>query len=113
MDAYRGLVMFLMMAEILHLSAARRGPSGQPASGEFLALNQSHVAWFGCTLHDLIQPSFSFLVGVALPYSLASREARGQSAGRAWLHAGWRALVLILLGSLPALGRASADKMDL
>ena len=33
----------------------------------------------GCSLHDLIQPSFSFLVGVALPFSLASRLARGQS----------------------------------
>ncbi|MBC7923188.1 MAG: DUF5009 domain-containing protein, partial [Ferruginibacter sp.] len=30
----------------------------------------------GCSLHDLIQPSFSFLVGVALPFSLASRLAK-------------------------------------
>lgn len=97
MDAYRGFVMFLMMAEILHLS---RVAEAHPESlfWRVLALNQSHVQWFGCTLHDLIQPSFSFLVGAALPYSLASRESRGQSSGRAWLHAGWRALVLVLLG---------------
>jgi predicted acyltransferase len=96
-DAYRGLVMFLMMAEILHLAKVA---AAHPESlfWRVLALNQSHVPWFGATLHDLIQPSFSFLVGVALPYSLASREARGQTAGRAWLHAAWRALVLILLG---------------
>ena len=37
------------------------------------------VEWTGCSLHDLIQPSFSFLVGVALPFSMASRLARGQS----------------------------------
>ena len=43
--------------------------------------HQSHVEWTGCSLHDLIQPSFSFLVGVALPFSLASRLARGQSQG--------------------------------
>ncbi|MEY4167936.1 MAG: hypothetical protein RIR52_1760 [Acidobacteriota bacterium] len=97
MDAYRGLVMFLMMAEILHLSKVAESHPGNRL-WQFLALNQSHVAWFGCTLHDLIQPSFSFLVGVALPYSLASREARGESSYRAWLHAGWRAVVLILLG---------------
>lgn len=97
MDAYRGLVMFLMMAEILHLSKVAEAHPGN-RFWEFLALNQSHVAWFGCTLHDLIQPSFSFLVGVALPYSLASRSARGQSDRQAWLHAAWRALVLILLG---------------
>ena len=38
-----------------------------------LCHHQSHVEWVGCSLHDLIQPSFSFLVGVALPFSIASR----------------------------------------
>ena len=97
MDAYRGLVMFLMMAEVLHL---RRVADALPESGlwRFLADHQSHVPWTGCSLHDLIQPSFSFLVGVALPYSIASRMARGQSQLRMTLHAFWRALVLILLG---------------
>ena len=47
----------------------------------FLAHHQTHVEWIGCSLHDLIQPSFSFLVGVALPFSIASRTARGQSRG--------------------------------
>jgi len=97
LDAYRGLVMFLMMAEVLHLS---RVAKARPDSGfwQFLAHHQSHVAWIGCSLHDLIQPSFSFLVGVALPFSLASRAARGQSRPRMTLHAAWRALVLVLLG---------------
>jgi heparan-alpha-glucosaminide N-acetyltransferase len=49
-------------------------------------------------LHDLIQPSFSFMVGVALPFSIASRAARGQSGVRMTLHAFWRALMLVLLG---------------
>ena len=97
LDAYRGLVMFLMMAEVLSLSrVAKARPDS--ALWQFLAHHQSHVAWIGCSLHDLIQPSFSFLVGVALPFSLASRAARGQSRPRMILHAGWRALVLILLG---------------
>jgi heparan-alpha-glucosaminide N-acetyltransferase len=97
MDAYRGFVMFLMMAEVLHL---RRVADALPNSGfwKFLANHQSHVSWTGCSLHDLIQPSFSFLVGVALPFSIASRVARGQSQSRMTLHAFWRALVLILLG---------------
>jgi heparan-alpha-glucosaminide N-acetyltransferase len=97
MDAYRGFVMFLMMAEALRLSRVARA---LPESGfwKFLGTQQSHVEWIGCSLHDLIQPSFSFLVGVALPYSIASRAARGQSrAGMTW-HAVWRALLLILLG---------------
>jgi heparan-alpha-glucosaminide N-acetyltransferase len=96
-DAYRGLVMFLMMAEILELS---RVASALPNSAvwTFLGYHQTHMQWQGCSLHDLIQPSFSFLVGVALPFSIANRIARGQSTGRMLAHAAWRALVLILLG---------------
>jgi predicted acyltransferase len=97
MDAYRGFVMFLMMAEVLRLSRVARA---LPESGfwQFLGWHQSHVEWVGCSLHDLIQPSFSFLVGVALPYSIASRAGRGQSRVAMTWHAIWRALVLILLG---------------
>ncbi|HTN74544.1 MAG TPA: DUF5009 domain-containing protein, partial [Pirellulaceae bacterium] len=96
-DAYRGLVMLLMMAEVLEL---RKVAAALPTSEfwRFLALHQSHIEWAGCTLHDLIQPSFSFLVGVALPFSLASRLAKQQSSGRMIAHAAWRALLLCLLG---------------
>ena len=96
-DAYRGFVMFLMMAEVLRLS---RVAQALPESGfwAFLAWHQSHVEWVGCSLHDLIQPSFSFLVGVAVPFSIASRIAQGQSHARMALHAVWRSLLLVLLG---------------
>ena len=96
-DAYRGFVMFLMMAEVLRCC---RVAAALPESGfwKFLCHHQSHVEWIGCSLHDLIQPSFSFLVGVALPFSMASRAARGQSRTRMTWHAAWRALVLVLLG---------------
>lgn len=97
LDAFRGFVMLLMMAEVLRLPAVARA---LPGSGfwAFLGYHQSHVEWVGCSLHDLIQPSFSFIVGVALPFSLAARRARGESDGRLILHAFWRALLLILLG---------------
>ena len=96
-DAYRGFVMLLMMGELLRLKSVARA---LPESGvwQFLASQQSHVEWIGASLHDLIQPSFSFLVGVALPFSIASRAARGETPVRMTLHAGWRALLLILLG---------------
>ena len=95
-DAYRGLVMFLMMAEVLSLS---RVSAALPDSAfwRFLAHHQTHVEWIGCSLHDLIQPSFSFLVGVALPFSLASRVARGQSRARMTLHAFWRVQIVSAL----------------
>jgi predicted acyltransferase len=96
-DAYRGCVMLLMMAEVLRLS---RVAQALPESRvwQFLAHHQTHVEWLGASLHDLIQPSFSFLVGVALPFSIAGRLARGSTPARLTLHAAWRALVLILLG---------------
>lgn len=96
-DAYRGLVMLLMMGEVLRFCDVARA---LPDSGfwKFLCHHQSHAEWIGCSLHDLIQPSFSFLVGVALPFSLANRQARGQTRGRMTVHAFWRALILILLG---------------
>lgn len=108
-DAYRGLVMFLMMAEVLHLSRVSRS---FPDSDfwKFLAYHQSHVEWSGCSLHDLIQPSFTLLVGVALPFSLASRAARGQPLRWQMLHAAWRALVLVFLGIfLRSVGRSQTN----
>jgi heparan-alpha-glucosaminide N-acetyltransferase len=96
-DAYRGFVMFLMMAEVLRLSRVAQAFPGNWFWGA-LAFNQTHVDWAGCSLHDLIQPSFSFLVGVALPYSIASRMAKGGTFGRMFVHAVWRALILVALG---------------
>ena len=96
-DAYRGLVMLLMMAEVLRLSRVAQAVPGNPF-WQFLAWNQSHVAWEGASLHDLIQPSFSFLVGVALPYSIASRLDKGAAKGKLVLHAVWRSFLLITLG---------------
>ncbi len=96
-DAYRGFVMFLMMAEVLRLSRVAQAFPGN-WFWSLLALNQTHVAWAGCSLHDTIQPGFSFLVGVALPYSIASRLAKGGTFGKMFGHALWRSLLLVALG---------------
>ena len=96
-DAYRGWVMLLMMAEVLELARVSQAFRGN-WFWAFLGYNQTHVDWAGCSLHDLIQPSFSFLVGVALPYSIASRLAKGGTFGKMWGHAIWRSFLLIALG---------------
>jgi len=96
-DAYRGFVMVLMMAEVLCLAAVAKSFPGNWI-WQVLAYNQSHVEWAGCSLHDLIQPSFSFLVGVALPYSIASRLRKGMSFRRMLPHTLWRSFLLIALG---------------
>src|SRR6266849_6052499 len=97
LDAYRGFVMLLMMAEVLQFS---RVAAAYPTSllWKILAFNQTHVEWFGCSLHDTIQPGFSFLVGVALPYSIAARMARGATFRNLFMHALGRSLLLAALG---------------
>lgn len=89
--------MTLMLAEVLRLPGLGKA-FPQSAFWSFIAFNTSHVEWQGCSLHDLIQPGFSFLVGASLPFSIANRRARGQSTGRMVAHAAWRALILIFLG---------------
>ena len=96
-DVYRGFVMFLMMAEVLELA---RVAAAYPGNWfwAILGYNQTHVEWAGCSLHDLIQPSFSFLVGVALPYSIASRMAKGATFRKLLGHTIWRSILLTALG---------------
>lgn len=98
-DAYRGLVMLLMMGEVLRFADVSKALPGN-WFWSVLAYHQTHVEWAGCSLHDMIQPSFSFLVGVALPYSIASRRAKGQEPGKLFLHALWRSFLLVALGIL-------------
>ena len=96
-DAFRGFVMFLMLAEAMHLMNVRRAFPGN-RFWELVAFNTTHVPWQGCSLHDLIQPAFSFLVGAAMAFSIVSRTSRGESWNRMLLHAMWRSVALIFLG---------------
>jgi predicted acyltransferase len=98
-DTYRGLVMFLMAAEVLRFAQIAKAFPANPV-WQFLGFNQSHVQWVGMSLHDTIQPAFTLLVGVALPYSLRSRQRRGQSFGRMFAHTVLRSFILIALGIL-------------
>jgi heparan-alpha-glucosaminide N-acetyltransferase len=108
-DAFRGFVMLLMMGEALEFGRVAANLPGSKFWA-LLAQHQSHVSWLGCNLHDLIQPSFSFLVGVAVPFSLARRAKEGEPQWRRTLHAFWRALLLILLGVfLRSVGHSQAN----
>ena len=96
-DVYRGFVMLLLLAESLRSCEVADALPGS-AFWAFFCHHQSHVPWVGASLHDLIQPSFSFLVGVALAFSAGSRTAAGQPRSRLLRHALWRAVVLVFLG---------------
>src|SRR5947208_15416339 len=97
LDAFRGLVMVLMLGEVIRLpQVAQAFPDS--LFWRVIGFNTEHVEWQGCSLYDLIQPAFSFLVGAALPFSIASRKRKGQTFGQMLGHAVRRALLLIFLG---------------
>jgi heparan-alpha-glucosaminide N-acetyltransferase len=97
LDVFRGFVMVLMLGEVMRLfDVARAFPHS--LLWRVIAFNTQHVEWQGCSLHDLIQPAFSFLVGAALPFSIASRKMKGQTFGPMLGHAIRRAFILIFLG---------------
>jgi len=96
LDAYRGAIMLLMASSGLGLVQATRDlDPGSP--WKWIGMQVEHAEWVGATLWDFIQPAFMFMVGVALPWSLASRTARGQRLGGQFAHALWRSFVLVLL----------------
>ena len=97
LDAYRGFVMICLAANGFGIAAtAKNFPDS--SLWQALKFQFDHVPWVGCGFWDLIQPSFMFMVGVALPYSYAKREATGESFLRMLRHAAVRSLVLVLLG---------------
>jgi len=102
LDAYRGFIMLAMASSgFLVARVVNNNADLQDNSiWRFLAYQLDHVKWTGCSFWDLIQPSFMFMVGVAIPYSYASRKAKGDSEGRIFSHALVRSLILICLGVL-------------
>ena len=70
-DVYRGLVMLLLVfldAPNGWTGAVKEGYPDAPVV-QALTRQFEHVEWAGLVLWDMIQPSFMFMVGVALPYS--------------------------------------------
>lgn len=94
LDAYRGLIMFtLLCGGIFH--SLKDHPIWH-----WLFLQNEHVAWAGCVYWDLIQPSFMFMVGVAMPFAFARRAELGDSWGKMHRHTLLRAGNLMLIGIL-------------
>jgi heparan-alpha-glucosaminide N-acetyltransferase len=97
LDVFRGLTMLFMASEIMRIPAVARHFTDSRVAG-WIAFGLDHVAWTGFGPWDLIQPSFMFMVGVALPFSVASRRARGHPFATQLAHAVRRAFILIVLG---------------
>lgn len=96
LDAYRGIIMLFMASAGFGFPQIA---TQFPDSGlwQFLAFHTSHVPWVGGGAWDMIQPAFMFMVGVAMPFSIARRVRAGEPWSRQFLHALWRSLVLVAL----------------
>jgi heparan-alpha-glucosaminide N-acetyltransferase len=97
LDAYRGFVMLTMASGGFAFAKLARHFPDSPL-WQSLGYQFEHTAWRGCSFWDMIQPSFMFMVGVAMPFSYASRRAQGQTASQLTRHALVRSLVLVALG---------------
>jgi len=95
LDACRGLIMFILAAN----GFGWRKLMDDPRFG-WLARQFDHVPWTGMVFWDLIQPAFMFMVGVAMPFSVARRREEGDSPARIFRHVAWRGLMLIVLSQL-------------
>ena len=56
LDAFRGLVMVLMLAEVMRLPVVAQA-FPHSLFWRIIGFNTEHVEWQGCSLHDLIQPT--------------------------------------------------------
>lgn len=99
LDAFRGFVMLLMASSGFGLAQMA---AANPDSWlwQQIKYQVSHVPWQGCALWDLIQPSFMFMVGIAVPLSIRRRREAGQGFFQMSIHALFRALALVLLAVL-------------
>ena len=97
LDAYRGFVMICLAANGFGIAQAAKLHSDSSVWQQ-VGYQFEHVPWVGCAFWDLIQPSFMFMVGVALPFSIQKRRTQGDSLQSLTFHTVIRAIVLVLLG---------------
>lgn len=95
LDAFRGFVMLLLVSEGLGFSVLRNHPGW-----EWLAAQVDHVPWEGCVFWDLIQPAFTFMVGMAMPFAFAKRKAEGATDMEVFRHVAYRAFMLVVLSNI-------------
>jgi len=98
LDFYRGLTMFLLIAEFTHLFSWFTAPELKGSILYGIGTQLHHAEWTGMHFWDLIQPFFMFIVGVAMPFSFAKRIERGEAYKKIRSHIFMRAFTLLLLG---------------
>src|SRR5688572_6424014 len=95
LDTYRGLIMLTLISHGFGFAALQSYPGWA-----WLAQQVEHAAWTGCTFWDLIQPAFTFMVGMAMPFAFARRREQGATTFDLFKHVAWRAVALIVLSNV-------------
>jgi len=98
LDFFRGIVMFLLIAEATGLYDLLVAPSLRGTIIYALGTQFQHHPWNGLHLWDLGQPFFMFISGVAMAFSYGRRWNQGESWGTTFSHALLRSFLLFLFG---------------
>ncbi len=108
-DFFRGFTMFMLVTGVATLFRAMVAQGKGGAVIDLIDRQLEHAPWTGLNAWDLIQPFFMFIVGVAMPFSLSKRLAKGDSWQRAFTHALIRSFWLLVLGFMLGAGDKSYD----
>ena len=100
LDVFRGLTMFLLVAEGARVYQTLLSPGSDGALLQSFFTQFTHHPWNGLRFWDLVQPYFMFIVGVAMPFSFSKRRERGDSSWDITRHVVLRSVTLLLLGIL-------------
>ena len=95
-DFFRGLTMFLLAGESTRLYEHLLKINSPVV--QFIGTQFHHHEWHGLHFWDLIQPFFMFIVGVAIPFSVANRLKKGESYRQITIHAVKRSILLLFFG---------------
>lgn len=96
LDFFRGLTMFLLIGTESGLYRLLQNSDYRFLSG--LGWQFEHPVWTGLHFWDFIAPFFMFIVGCAIPFSVARRLKKGESWKSLRFHAFIRFAILFLLG---------------
>lgn len=98
LDFFRGVTMFLLIAEFTTLFEQLIDPDLRSNIIQTIGLQFHHIEWVGLRFWDLIQPFFTFIVGVAMPISFTRRMEKGDAYGDIVKHTIKRSFLLLFLG---------------
>lgn len=100
LDAFRGLTMFLLVAEGAGVYHALQSPFFADSWLGWFTIQFTHHPWHGLRFWDLVQPFFMFIVGVAMPFAIGRRIEKGGGQWEVFHHVLYRSAMLFLFGVL-------------